>query len=135
MVVAVVVVGTGSACPPYNPRPMIVARSFEFQAAHHLPNHPGKCHNLHGHTYRLEVLCAGAVEASSGMVVDFAEVKAVVTARVLDALDHTLLNDRIANPTAERIAEWIWERLQGSSLPLQEIRLYETPTCYVVHRG
>lgn len=127
------------SCPgarrTYNPAPVIVARRFEFQAAHHLPNHPGKCHNLHGHTYHLEVICEGPVDETSGMVVDFADVKAVVRERVLDLVDHTLLNDRIENPTAERIAAWIWDRLSDSALPLAEIRLYETPTCYVVHRG
>ncbi len=114
---------------------MIVARRFEFQAAHHLPNHPGKCHNLHGHTYRLEVFCEGPVEETSGMVVDFADVKALVRERVLDKVDHTLLNDLIENPTAERIAEWIWAQLEDTALPIAEIRLYETPTCFVVYRG
>ena len=114
---------------------MIVARSFEFQSAHHLPRHPGKCRNLHGHTYRLEVLCEGPVDPESGMVVDFADVKAAVKTRVLDVLDHTLLNDIIDYPTAENIAAWIWDHLADSDLPLAEIRLWETPTCYVIHRG
>jgi 6-pyruvoyltetrahydropterin/6-carboxytetrahydropterin synthase len=114
---------------------VIVARRFEFQAAHHLPRHPGKCRNLHGHTYVLEVRCEGPVDAESGMVLDFADVKDVVTERVLDVVDHTNLNDLLENPTAEHIAAWIWERLEGTGLPLREIRLYETPSCYVVYRG
>ena len=69
------------------------------------------------------------------MVVDFADVKAAVQGRVLDTLDHTLLNDIIDYPTAENIAAWIWDRLVDSDLPLAEIRLWETPTCYVIHRG
>lgn len=114
---------------------MIVGRSFEFQSAHHLPRHPGKCRNLHGHTYRLEVLCEGPVDPESGMVIDFADVKAAVQGRILDPLDHTLLNDIIDYPTAENIAAWIWDHLADSGLPLAEIRLWETPTCYVIHRG
>jgi 6-pyruvoyltetrahydropterin/6-carboxytetrahydropterin synthase len=120
---------------PNTIRGVIVARSFEFQAAHHLPRHPGKCHNLHGHTYRLEVLCAGPVDPESGMVMDFADLKALVRERVIDVVDHTLLNDLLENPTAENIAAWIWEQLADAPLPLEEIRLYETPSCYVVHRG
>lgn len=116
-------------------RPVIVARSFEFQAAHHLPRHEGKCRNLHGHTYRFEVLCDGPIDAESGMVVDFADMKAAVKSHVLDALDHKLLNDVIEYPTAEYIAAWIWDQLATTALPLHEIRLWETPTCYVVHRG
>ena len=114
---------------------MIVAREFSFDAAHHLPRHPGKCRNLHGHTYRLQVWCEGDVDPVSGMVVDFADVKAAVQSRVLDALDHTLLNDIIDYPTAENIAAWIWDALAGGELPLLEIKLWETPTCYVIHRG
>ena len=114
---------------------MIVARTFEFQAAHHLPNHPGKCHRLHGHTYRFDVLCEGPVDPHSGMVVDFADLRRVVEERVLDVLDHQLLNDLIENPTAEHIARWIWEHLQGAGLPLKEIRLRETTACYVVYDG
>jgi 6-pyruvoyltetrahydropterin/6-carboxytetrahydropterin synthase len=114
---------------------VIVARSFHFEAAHHLPRHPGKCRHLHGHTYRLEVHCHGPVDPESGMVVDFADLKAVVRERVLDRLDHVLLNDVLENPTAEHVATWIWDQLSGADLPLAEIRLYETPDCYVVHRG
>jgi len=33
----------------------LVTRSFTFEAAHQLPWHPGKCRDLHGHGYRLEV--------------------------------------------------------------------------------
>ncbi len=82
-----------------------------------------------------DVLCEGPIDEASGMVVDFADVKAAVQARVLDTLDHTLLNDIIEYPTAEHIAAWIWDHLEGSELPVVEIRLWETPSCYVIHRG
>ena len=118
----------------YHGRPVIVVREFPFDAAHFLPNHPGRCRNMHGHTYRLQVWCEGPIDAESGMVLDFQDIKDVVKARVLDLVDHTLLNDRIENPTAERIAAWIWDQLADTDLPLKEIRLYETPTCFVVHR-
>ena len=65
---------------------MIVARDFEFEAAHQLPDHPGKCRRLHGHTYRLRVVCEAPVDAVTGLAVDFYEIKRVVEARVLSAL-------------------------------------------------
>ena len=89
---------------------------------------------MHGHTYRLQVWCEGPIEPDSGMVLDFQDIKDVVQAKVLDAIDHTLLNDRMENPTAERIVAWIWDRLAGSGLPIHELRLFETPTCFVVLR-
>ena len=107
----------------------------DVQAAHHLPRHPGKCKDLHGHTYRFDVLCEGPIDPESGMVVDFADVKAAVRERVLNTLDHKLLNDIIEYPTAEHIAAWIWTQLEGSELPVVEIRLWETTSNYVVYRG
>ena len=55
--------------------------------------------------------------------------------RVLDVLDHQLLNDLIENPTAEHIAVWIWDHLADSGLPIKEVRLHETSACYVVYAG
>ena len=37
--------------------------------------------------------------------------------------------------TAEHIAAWIWQQLEGSGLPVVEIRLWETTNCYVIYRG
>ncbi len=94
---------------------MIVARSFEFQAAHLLPNHPGKCRNLHGHTYRLEVLCEGPVDPESGMVLDFADLKAIA-AEILEPFDHRVINDippfDEINTTAELFSEYVFREAE-----------------------
>ena len=50
---------------------MRVRRQFEFEAAHELPRHPGKCRNLHGHSYRLIVTVDRPVDPDSGMAIDF----------------------------------------------------------------
>lgn len=114
---------------------MIVVREFTFEAAHFLPDHPGRCRDLHGHGYRLEVWCAGPLDPQTGMVIDFADIKTIVTERVLERIDHTLLNDTIENPTAERVAAWIWDQLASTRLPLSEVRLHETANCLVIYRG
>lgn len=113
---------------------MIVAREFDFEASHQLPNHPGKCRNLHGHGYRLRVSCEAPVDARTGIAIDFGDLKQVVTERVLQALDHTHLNDLLPLPSAENICIWIWERLAGR-LPVKELVLWESPGCFVVYRG
>jgi 6-pyruvoyltetrahydropterin/6-carboxytetrahydropterin synthase len=112
-----------------------VRRSFDFDAAHRLPNHPGPCRELHGHRYTLAVTLDRPVDPASGMVVDFAELKHAVRERVLRRLDHRYLNDMIDNPTAERIAEWIWRELAPGLPGLVEIELHETRDCSVVCRG
>ncbi len=113
---------------------MIVAVEFDFDAAHNLPNYAGKCERLHGHTYRLQVFCRAPVEPSTGLAIDFAEVKRIVRSKVVDVLDHTYINETIPISSAENIAIWSWDRLHPH-LPLHEIRVYETPGCFVVYRG
>lgn len=114
---------------------MIVAAEFEFDAAHNLPNYAGKCERLHGHTYRLKVLCEAPVDPATGLAIDFAALKRAVRTRVIDVLDHTYLNETIPIPSAEHIAIWIWDRLVPSGLPLKELWVHETPGCWVVYRG
>jgi 6-pyruvoyltetrahydropterin/6-carboxytetrahydropterin synthase len=110
-------------------------RSFSFEAAHHLPRHPGKCRQVHGHSFRLTVTLEGTPEPASGMLLDFAQLKRVVRGEVLERLDHTDLNQLIDNPTAENLCRWIWERLTAALPGLCEIELHETANCSVVYRG
>ena len=114
---------------------MIVRRRFTFEAAHELPNHPGKCQRLHGHSYVLLVSVEGEIEPESGMVIDFSDLKHIVKESVIDRLDHRYINDLIENPTAERMAEWIWQKLAPLLSGLMEIELYETERCSVIYRG
>src|SRR5438128_2151922 len=108
-----------------------VTRSFRFEAAHQLPWHEGKCRNLHGHSYRLEVTVEGPLN-EHGIVTDFAAVKAVVEREVIDRYDHTYLNDLMDNPTAELLAHTIWKTLEAAGLGLVGVRLWETEDCSVV---
>lgn len=106
-----------------------VTRSFRFEAAHKLPWHPGKCRDLHGHGYTLEVTVEGPV-GESGIVMDFADLGTVVRREIIEELDHAYLNDLMENPTAELIAHDIFKRLEAASLPVSRIRLWETADCY-----
>ena len=116
---------------------MDVFREFGFEAAHRLPNVPDghKCRRLHGHSYRVEVRIRGDVDPVSGMVIDFAEIKAAF-APLDDQLDHRYLNevDGLENPTAENLARWIWTRLVAV-LPLTQVIVRETCTSGVAYTG
>ncbi len=114
---------------------MRVRRRFAFEAAHSLPGHPGKCRALHGHSYELRVTIDRPVDPASGMAIDFADLKGIVRREVVDRLDHVNVNDIIENPTAERMAVWIWQHLAGALPGLEEIELHETRSCSVVYRG
>jgi len=102
-----------------------VSRSFTFEAAHQLPWHPGRCRDLHGHGYRLEVTVEGPV-GENGMVLDFADLGDVVEREIVARYDHVYLNDLLENPTAELLAHDIWKRLEAASLSVARVRLWET---------
>jgi 6-pyruvoyltetrahydropterin/6-carboxytetrahydropterin synthase len=114
---------------------MRVRVTFDFEAAHRLPHHQGKCKDLHGHSYHLVVSVERKVAPDSGMAIDFADLKRVVRRDVVDRLDHTFINDLIDNPTAEVMAVWIWDALRESLPGVAEVELWETRSCAVVYRG
>jgi len=118
---------------------LTIAKRFEFHAAHSLPNHKGKCQNLHGHTYVLEVEVAELPlkihkEEEQGMVMDFGRLKEIVNTNVIDKLDHSNLNEHYLNPTAEVMVNSIWldlvNKLSAEDIQLQSLRLWETNTSY-----
>jgi len=86
----------------------------DFAAAHNLNNFRGKCENLHGHNWKIEVVLRGRQLDASGVLVDFGEVKHL-TRELLAELDHHYLNDlpyfQDQNPSSENIARFLFERL------------------------
>ncbi|MDD1752587.1 MAG: 6-carboxytetrahydropterin synthase QueD [Methanotrichaceae archaeon] len=99
----------------------------EFDAAHSLPGYQGKCSNIHGHTYKAEVVIEGLV-GNDGFVIDFYRLKSIL-GTILANLDHNNLNHILPNPTSELIAELIASRLrqelEGSAVKLVYLKLWE----------
>lgn len=95
-----------------------ICKTFDFDAAHRLgllpPDH--KCHRLHGHTYRVDVVLAGEARPPLAMFIDYADI-ARAWAPLHDALDHRCLNDvaGLGHPTTEALAEWILRKLCADS--------------------
>ena len=106
----------------------------EFDAAHSLPGYRGKCANLHGHTYQVEMVVEGEVGVD-GFVMDFYQLKRIL-AVALEDLDHRCLNDLLPMPTAEHIAQWICERLKKefseTSVRLVSLKLWEGKNKWVM---
>lgn len=98
---------------------------FSFEAAHHLSWHPGRCRNLHGHSYRLDVTVSGPLD-HNGVVIDFDHLRAIVEREVVGPWDHCDLNQVIDNPTAELLAHRAWVLLTDAGLALSSLRLWET---------
>ncbi|MHA1867132.1 MAG: 6-carboxytetrahydropterin synthase QueD [Candidatus Heimdallarchaeaceae archaeon] len=121
----------------------LLTKIFTFEAAHFLPEYKGKCKNLHGHTYTLEVTVEGPISGETGMVIDFKKLKEVVEKEVIDKLDHTLLNEStgLYNPTCEFLALWIWDKLEkkiselNPNIDLYSIKIWETKDSYFTYYG
>lgn len=63
---------------------------FKFDAGHRLMHHGGKCSNLHGHEYKLEISLKGEVDDTSGFVIDFSIIKKIVSP-LIDYFDHAMV--------------------------------------------
>lgn len=117
---------------------MEIWKEFGFEAAHRLPNVPEghKCARLHGHSFRVAVHVEAPVREPAGWVMDFGDLKALW--KPLDeALDHRYLNEipGLENPTSERLAVWIWDRLAPTLPSLSAIVVRETCTTGCTYRG
>jgi 6-pyruvoyltetrahydropterin/6-carboxytetrahydropterin synthase len=105
---------------------MRIYKEFQFEAAHFLPTAPAGSPNarVHGHSFRARVTIEGIPGADTGYVFHFDEL-AQTMAEAQDALDHRLLNEveGLEAPTLERIAIWLWNRLQNRVPGLAEIEI------------
>jgi len=122
---------------------VLVSRRESFNAAHQLRDPGlsdaenrrlyGKCANLHGHNYVLEVAVAGEIDPETGYVLDLKLLSDVISRRVIADVDHRNLNTDVPwleglIPTAENLAVACWERIR-SELPeglLRSVRVWET---------
>lgn len=115
-----------------------LGRMFTFEAAHRLPNvgEGHKCGRLHGHSFRLEVILEGEVDARTGWHRDFADVDEAV-APLFAELDHRYLNDvpGLENPTSEVLARWLFERLRPELPTLAGVTVHETCSARCTYRG
>lgn len=103
----------------------------EFEAAHRIVDYPGKCDRLHGHNWKVEVKITGKTLDKLGMLIDFKEAKTALK-EVTEAMDHRFLNElepfREKNPTAENIAQYIYQALKGHRL-LREAAVHLAAVC------
>jgi 6-pyruvoyltetrahydropterin/6-carboxytetrahydropterin synthase len=136
-----------------------ITKQFSFETGHALYGHDGKCKNIHGHSYRLNVTLFGTpiTDDSSpkfGMIMDFSDLKKIVKEAVVTPFDHaTIFNKNTPHsklaedlkssghkvvlvnyqPTSEMLvidfAERIKKRLPAN-IHLHALKLRETASCY-----
>ena len=130
-----------------------ITKEIRFCYGHRLLQHEGKCRHLHGHNGRAVITLAASSLDPLGMVMDFARIKQAVGAWIDAHLDHRMLlhkDDPVlpelkrqrepvfvldVNPTAENIAKLIYDFAASQGLPVLEVRLWETDSCFASYRG
>ena len=130
---------------------MKIAKEFSWEMGHRLPEHFGKCKNIHGHSYKMIVELEGDVD-KSGMVLDYYDLKQIINP-IVEELDHAFLVfnedqevidflNKIKSKkviagfqsTVENICSYFLERIKNSQLPKNiksvKVRICETPDDY-----
>jgi 6-pyruvoyltetrahydropterin/6-carboxytetrahydropterin synthase len=131
----------------------LVTREIRFCYGHRLLEYAGKCRYLHGHNGRAVISLAADRLDKLGMVMDFSDIKRVVSAWIDDQLDHKMLLNRKdpivpllqqqgeplflmeANPTAENIARLIYDFTAGQGFPVVQVQLWETDDSHATFRA
>jgi 6-pyruvoyltetrahydropterin/6-carboxytetrahydropterin synthase len=118
-----------------------VSVEYSFAAGHALRNYKGKCENIHGHNYRVQVTVAGDTLNDAGLLVDFSDLKKEIRLLV-SRFDHQFLNqvapfDQL-NPSAENLARYISDsigpELRRQGLQVQAVTVWETDTSSATYR-
>ena len=116
-----------------------VVKEIEFDSAHFITDHEGKCANLHGGRYGLHVKIKDRIDAKTGFVVDYGDLKRVVRQQVVDKLDHQNLNyvntEMAWRSSTEMLCLHIWEQLIDYLPGLEEIEIHETDHSYCRYSG
>src|ERR1700730_13497957 len=108
-----------------------------FSSGHALRGYKGKCENVHGHNYRVQITLEGPQLDSIGLLVDFTHLKQVIR-YIVGGVDHKFLNDQapfdVINPSAENLAKYFYDEItrQLSAVPegagITCITIWETDT-------
>lgn len=105
---------------------MLIKLIRSFSSAHRLPHYDGPCHNLHGHTWKAVFVIEGPVRPD-GMVCDFKVIKKLLDDNLPD---HQFLNDLLENPTAENLAQFLFQKtgaaLEKQGLTLKTLEIWES---------
>jgi 6-pyruvoyltetrahydropterin/6-carboxytetrahydropterin synthase len=113
-----------------------------FCAGHALRNYTGKCANVHGHNYRVQLIVQGTRLNEAGLLIDFADLKRAVR-EVSERIDHRFVNEippfDVINPSTENMAQWFYQEV-GRLVPMPEgsriteVRLWESDIQYASYR-
>jgi 6-pyruvoyltetrahydropterin/6-carboxytetrahydropterin synthase len=105
----------------------------KFASAHQLREYSGKCENLHGHSWKVQVYVTAETLNNIGLAMDFTDLKRI-TNDLVEPLDHACLNDippfTDINPSSENIARWIFsslkEKVASYNVKVKAVTIWES---------
>ena len=129
-----------------------IYKEASFDASHRLPHYQGKCAQLHGHRWRVEVWVEGEIDMTTKILVDYNLIRSVV-----ERFDHQVILDKDdpmtacllqfqpvittpGDPTSELLAQLIGEQIRdecvknGSNARVAKVRVWEAPNCYAEYQ-
>jgi 6-pyruvoyltetrahydropterin/6-carboxytetrahydropterin synthase len=116
-----------------------ISKQFSFEASHQLEGLPAnpdgtphKCTQLHGHSYRVELVLSAPELNTHSFVVDYNELN-VFGAFLADTFDHHHLNDILSSPTAEHIAQYLYDWAKKRWPEVTAVKVSETPKTWAVY--
>jgi 6-pyruvoyltetrahydropterin/6-carboxytetrahydropterin synthase len=128
-----------------------VTKRIEFCYGHRLMNYDGICRHPHGHNAVVEIDIRSDTLDHRNMVTDFSDIKRIVKGWIDRELDHKMIlrtDDPLAdvlrtmgepvylldsNPTAERIAQLIYDVSREQGLPVSRVTVWETPSSWATY--
>jgi 6-pyruvoyltetrahydropterin/6-carboxytetrahydropterin synthase len=119
-----------------------VSVEHTFAAGHALRGYKGKCENVHGHNYKVQVTVEGGELDATGLLVDFVDVKRLLQ-ESSEYLDHRFINDLppfdVLNPSAENMAKYFYDSIRAGlsgdrGVRLREVKVWETDITYAAYR-
>ena len=128
-----------------------VTKRIEFCYGHRLMDYEGMCQHPHGHNAVVEIHIDADTLDSRNMVADFGDIKRIVKGWIDRELDHRMIlrkDDPLtavlqkmgepvyvldSNPTAERIAQLIYDKSREQGLPVSRVTVWETPTSWATY--
>lgn len=130
---------------------MKIAKEFHWEMGHRLPEHFGKCKNIHGHSYKMIVEFEGSLD-ENGMIMDYFDLKKIVIP-IIEDLDHAFMvykEDKMIieflesvkskkvivdfQSTVENICKYILTQIQKQKIPQNvnkvKVRIFESVDDY-----
>ena len=116
-----------------------ITKKLVFDSAHFITDHDGKCKNLHGGRYDIEITIKDRIDPTTGFVIDYSLIKNITKDLIINKFDHKTLNltcpELSWRSSTEFLSIFIWEELIEYLPNLKKIKIYETETSYCEYEG